>query len=122
MIVRVAPNMKSIVNSMMASLRSPGRLLGLRSTYGTTASPTRISVGKITPAIMGWKYRSSSCRPRKYHGALEGFGVRLGLASSRSGASTNVENAVSSTRTTIIATNSSTSRWGKTFTRSPCSR
>src|SRR4029077_18356530 len=67
MIVSVAPNMKSIVNSVMASLRSPGLLLGLRSTYGTAASPTRMSVGMITPAIIGWKYRSSSWRPRKYH-------------------------------------------------------
>ena len=34
---------------------------------------------------------SSSCRPRKYHGALEGFGVLLRLASSGSGAFTKIE-------------------------------
>ena len=32
MIVSVAPNMNSIVNSVMASFRSPGLVLGFRST------------------------------------------------------------------------------------------
>src|SRR5919106_222669 len=59
------------------------------------------SVGTITPATIGWKYRSSSWRPRKYHGALDGFGVRFGLASSRSGALTNVENTISAAVTMI---------------------
>ncbi len=81
-----------------------------------------MSVGMITPAIWGWKYRSSSWRPRKYHGAFEGFGVRLGFASSRRGAFTSVEKMVRVTSTIIIATNSCTRRCGKTFTRSPCSR
>ena len=40
----------------------------------------------VTPAIIGWNIVSSSCRPRKYHGALDGFGVWSKLASSSSGA------------------------------------
>src|SRR5439155_1254511 len=55
MMVRVAPNMNSMVKQVMASLRSPGLMLGLRSTYGTAARPTRMRVGMMTPAIMGWK-------------------------------------------------------------------
>ena len=46
----------------------------------------------VTPATIGWNIVSSSCRPRKYHGALEGFGVRLKLASFSSGALTKTEN------------------------------
>ena len=33
--------------------------------------------GMVTPATIGWNMVSSSCRPRKYHGALEGLGVWL---------------------------------------------
>src|SRR5215211_3682432 len=78
--------------------------------------------GMVTPATIGWNIVSSSWRPRKYHGAFDGFGVRFGFASSRSGALTNVEKIVSAPRTSIIATNSSISRWGHTLMRSPCSR
>ncbi len=35
----------------------------------------------VTPATMGWNMVSSSWRPRKYQGALDGFGVWLRLAS-----------------------------------------
>ena len=35
----------------------------------------------VTPATIGWNIVSSSCRPRKYHGAFDGFGVWLMLAS-----------------------------------------
>ena len=45
-----------------------------------------ISVGNTTPACQGSKYTSISCSPRKYHGALDGFGVRVGFAGSSSGA------------------------------------
>jgi hypothetical protein len=55
MMVSVAPNMNSMVNSVITSLRSPGLMLGFRSTYGIAASPTRMRVGTITPAIWGWK-------------------------------------------------------------------
>ena len=37
--------------------------------------------GMVTPATIGWNIVSSSCRPRKYHGAFDGFGVWLMLAS-----------------------------------------
>ena len=47
--------------------------------------------GMVTPATIGWNMVSSSCRPRKYHGALDGFGVSLTLASSSSGAFTKIE-------------------------------
>ena len=33
--------------------------------------------GMVTPATIGWNIVSSSWRPRKYHGALDGFGVWL---------------------------------------------
>src|SRR5207245_2327816 len=121
-IVSVAPNMNSIVNRMIASLRSPGFVEGLRSVYGTAASPGGMNPGIVTPATMGWKYRRSSCRPRKYHGAFDGFGVRFGLASSRSGALITVEKMSSAALTTRSATNSSIIRWGNVLTRSPCSR
>jgi hypothetical protein len=48
----------------------------------------------VTPATIGWNMVRSSCRPRKYHGALDGFGVLLTSASSRSGAFTNTEKIV----------------------------
>src|SRR5256885_9566797 len=64
---------------MMATLRSDGRRLGLRSRNGTRIMSTITKVGKATPAIRGGKRESSSCRPRKYQGALEGFGVMPGL-------------------------------------------
>ena len=46
----------------------------------------------VTPATIGWNIVSSSWRPRKYHGAFDGFGVWLTLASSSSGAFTTIEN------------------------------
>jgi hypothetical protein len=55
MMVRTAPNMNSIVNSVIAIFRSPGRVLGLRSTKGAAASPTRMNVGITMPATIGWK-------------------------------------------------------------------
>src|SRR3954452_11291422 len=72
----------------------------------------------VTPATIGWNMVSSSCRPRKYQGAFEGFGVSLGLANSSSGAFTNVEK----TRTNAVmaseATNSTARRCGQTWTLS----
>ena len=47
--------MNRMVNIVIAILRSPGFMLGLRSTYGTAASPTRMNVGIVMPAIIGWK-------------------------------------------------------------------
>ena len=91
-ITSTAQYMRNIVIREMANFRSSGLLLGFRSVYGARISPTRAMPGRSTPATIGWNHLRSSCRPRKYHGALEGFGVWLTLASSRSGALTNTEN------------------------------
>src|ERR671915_2020052 len=74
--------------------------------------------GIVTPATIGWNIVRSSCRPRKYQGALEGFGVRLKLASVSSGALTKAENTSVNAVITRAATNSTTSRWGQVWTLS----
>ena len=61
---------------------------------------------------------SSSCRPRKYHGALEGFGVWLGLARVSSGALTKIEKMRTKAVQSRAATNSMASRWGQVWTLS----
>src|SRR5205085_2913730 len=71
---------------MIATLRSEGRRLGLRSRNGTRIISTMTNVGKATPAISGGKRESSSCRPRKYQGAFDGLGVTPGFAWPSSGA------------------------------------
>ena len=91
MITSTAQNMRCTVISEMANLRSSGLFDGFLSMYGAkirTISPTP---GIVTPAIIGWNIVSSSCRPRKYHGAFDGFGVWLVLASCSSGALTKIE-------------------------------
>src|SRR5207248_9196671 len=65
------------------------------SMYGITISPRMMNVGRTTPACHGSKKTSISCRPRKYHGAFDGFGVRVGLAGSSSGASTSSDQTIS---------------------------
>ena len=72
----------------------------------------------VTPATMGWNMVSSSCRPRKYHGALEGFGVAFVLASVSSGAFTNTEKMNVNAVNSRAHTNSATSRWGHVCTLS----
>src|SRR5688572_28495751 len=72
----------------------------------------------VTPATIGWNIVSSSWRPRKYQGAFDGFGVRLKLASVSSGAFTKAENTIRNAVHTREATNSTTSRWGQTWTLS----
>ena len=66
-----------------------------------TAKPTRIRLGKTTPANQGSKYTSISCKPRKYQGALDGFGVAAAFAGSSNGACKaiphNTRNAVKAT-------------------------
>ena len=44
-----------------------------------------VMVGTVTPAICGSKYDNSSWSPRKYQGALDGFGVELKFAGSNNG-------------------------------------
>src|SRR5262245_59331543 len=55
-----------------------------------------MNVGSTTPACQGSKKTSISWRPRKYHGALDGFGVRVGLAGSSRGASDSSDHTSSS--------------------------
>src|SRR5438552_11628711 len=74
--------------------------------------------GIITPATIGWNIVSSSCRPRKYQGALDGLGVRLTLASGCNGALTNVEKTSRNAVITNDATNSTTRRCGHMCTLS----
>src|SRR4029450_11698923 len=74
--------------------------------------------GMVTPATIGWNMVSSSWRPRKYQGAFDGFGVRLGLASWSSGALTKTENTNVNAVQTREATNSPASRWGQVWTLS----
>src|SRR3954466_14423904 len=68
-----------VVNQVIASAFGvPNHLpisLGSRSKYGMMAIRARAADGMITPARAGCMCSSSSCRFRKYHGALDGFGV-----------------------------------------------
>ena len=74
--------------------------------------------GIVTPATIGWNIVRSSCRPRKYHGAFDGFGVWLTLASSWNGALTKIEkNSVKEVHASAAA-NSTTSRCGHVCTLS----
>ena len=60
-----------------------------------------ISPGSTTPASQGSKYTSISCRPRKYHGAFDGFGVFAGLAGCSSGAFSRIDQTISTTEQTM---------------------
>src|SRR5215470_15969140 len=97
MIVHASKNTRNarraiVVISTVRKFR-PGRRVhsGSPSTftlkYGITTSARTTSVGIRIPATNGGKKCSNSCRPRKYHGALAGFGVSKGLASCSRGAS-----------------------------------
>src|SRR5712691_6837230 len=118
MLTNVAKKHTKIVNRVMASFRSSGLVEGLRSMNGAASSPRMIHCGIVTPATWGWKYRRSSCRPRKYQGALEGFGVWLMLASSRNGALITTETTTRKAVAARIASISDAMRWGQTLTRS----
>src|SRR5919108_6523868 len=74
---------------MIATFRSEGLRLGLRSRNGIRIISTMTKVGNATPAIRGGNRESSSCRPRKYQGALDGLGVTPGLACPSKGAGMN---------------------------------
>src|SRR5207244_7772556 len=86
---------------MMATFRSEGRRLGLRSRKGTRIISTMTKVGKATPAMSGGNRDSSSCKPRKYQGALEGLGVTPGFACPSRGACRKIETRI---KKTVIAT------------------
>src|SRR5205085_1320875 len=71
--------------------RSSGLFDGFESTYGAMISKNMPMPGMVTPATIGWNIVSSSCRPRKYHGAFDGFGVWFTSARPSSGARTIAE-------------------------------
>src|SRR5215472_14405683 len=84
--------------------------------YGITIKPTMISDGITTPAIHGSKYTSISCRPRKYHGAFDGFIVSVGFAGSSNGAFRVIDQTIKMMVRIIAARNSMRSRYGHTWT------
>src|SRR4051794_6923878 len=110
--------MMCTVISEMANLRSSGLLDGFLSMNGAKISTIRPTPGIVTPAIIGWNMVSSSCSPRKYHGAFDGFGVRFGLACCSSGALTHTEKKNVNAVHANAATNSATSRCGQVCTLS----
>jgi hypothetical protein len=75
----------------------------------------------VTPATIGWNIVSSSCNPRKYHGAFDGFGVAFTSARPSSGALTSAEKIVVKAISDRIEANSITSRCGQTWTLSAAS-
>src|SRR5881628_2325151 len=85
------------------------------SRYGITISPRMMKVGRTTPACQGSKKTSISWRPRKYHGAFDGFGVRVGLAGSSSGASTSSDQTISRIMIAHAIRNSLRTRWGQVW-------
>ena len=87
--------------------------------YGVIASNPSAMPGINTPATtIGLNILRSSCSPRKYHGAFDGFGVELTSASPSSGAFTSAEKMVMNAISDRIEANSSTSRCGQTWTLS----
>ena len=74
--------------------------------------------GSVTPATIGWNIVSSSCRPRKYHGAFDGLGVWFVLANWSSGALTQMEKRNVNAVQANAATNSPTRRCGQVCTLS----
>src|SRR5579872_1436896 len=82
------------------------------SRYGISISPTMMKLGSTTPAYHGSKKTSISCKPRKYHGAFEGFGVRVGLLGSSSGALMVSDQIVSTATTSSDIKNSLRTRNG----------
>src|SRR5947199_2231187 len=88
------------------------------SRYGITMRPTMMKVGSTTPACQGSKKTSISWRPRKYHGAFDGFGVRVGLAGSSRGASTSSDQTISRMIIAHAIRNSVRTRCGQVWTLS----
>ena len=99
-------------------MRSSGLLDGFLSMYGAKISTMMPTPGIVTPAIIGWNIVNSSCSPRKYQGALDGFGVWLTLASWSSGALTKIEKTNVNAVQSSDATNSPARRCGHVCTLS----
>src|SRR5689334_12579855 len=94
MMTSTAHIIMKIVIIEIANLRSPGFVDGFLSTYGVMARTPSATPGMVTPATIGWNIVSSSCNPRKYHGAFDGFGVEFTSAKPSSGAFTSAEKIV----------------------------
>src|SRR5690554_5041190 len=77
-----------------------------------------MKLGSTTPACQGSKNTSISCNPRKYHGAFDGFGVRVGLAGSSRGASTSRDQMTRRSVTKIAHRNSARTKCGQVYTLS----
>ena len=104
--------------SEIANLRSSGLLDGFLSMYGASINKKMPIPGMVTPATIGWNMVSSSCRPKKYQGAFDGFGVWLKFAKSCSGAFTTHEKTVTKAVRNRAATSSTMSRCGHVWTLS----
>src|SRR6266481_7053949 len=72
-----------------------------------------INVGSTTPAYHGSKNTNISCKPKKYHGAFDGFGVRVGFDGCSSGAFSSSDHTVSTMITSSIIRNSLRTRNGQ---------
>src|SRR5260370_19220555 len=83
------------------------------SRYGISIGPTRMKLGSTTPAYHGSKNTSISCRPRKYHGAFDGCGVRVGVDGCASGALSNSDHTVNAMMTSSVIRNSLRTRNGQ---------
>src|SRR5262245_19672417 len=118
MITSTAHNIMKIVIVTIANLRSAGLFEGFLSKYGVIASSTSATPGIVTPATIGWNIVRSSWRPRKYHGAFDGFGVWFGSASESSGAFTSAEKVVTIAVIDSTDANSIESRCGHVWTLS----
>ena len=106
------------MNNAMANFRSFGLFDGFESTYGAIIRMNRPMPGIVTPATIGWNIVRSSWRPRKYHGAFDGFGVWLTSARPSSGARTMAEKISSVAVMASAAANSTTKRCGQVWTLS----
>src|SRR5208282_177167 len=85
------------------------------SRYGMSIKPTMMKLGRTTPAYHGSKKTSISCKPRKYQGALEGLGVRVGFDGSSRGALIVSDQTVSTTITSAAIRNSLRTRKGQVW-------
>jgi len=65
-----------------------------------------MNMGKTIPANHGSKYTNISWSPRKYQGALDGFGVDAGFAGSSNGAATKIDQTIKNTINKIKEMNS----------------
>src|SRR6202035_407130 len=88
------------------------------SRYGISIRPTIMKLGSTTPAYHGSKNTSISCKPRKYQGAFDGLGVRVGFDGSSSGALMVSDQIVSTAITSNDIRNSLRTRNGQVWSLS----